>query len=381
VLKGTAAGWNRLVYVHNAAVPSQAANAVQVTKTCAAFQDAGMPTMLVIPSGMAGSAEETRRCYNLQRDIDLRTAPSPSLPGRELIYGALASLRYGVSGRPLFYTRSVSIASSIISMRHEAVLEMHGPVTSLRPALKARLLALSMSQRLRQLIVISEALKRHYEELVPALRARICVAHDAADPIPDGQVPRMLDGDFKVGYVGQLYPGKGMELISAIAPLCPKATFHVVGGVEKDVGQWRNALRFQSNVVFHGYVPHSETAAFIAAMDVVVAPYLRVVRGVGIGESNLADWMSPLKLFEYMAAGKAIVTSDLPVLREVVVDGQEALLCDPDNPQQWADVLAVLGQSPRSRAELGLNALRKFLSNYTWDQRALRILTRLRDSH
>ena len=61
------------------------------------------------------------------------------------------------------------------------------------------------------------------------------------------------------------------------------------------------------------------------------APDIRVVFGVG-GGTNLADWISPLKMFEYMAQGKAIVASDLPMLREVLRNGENALLCDSDDP-------------------------------------------------
>jgi glycosyltransferase involved in cell wall biosynthesis len=189
-----------------------------------------------------------------------------------------------------------------------------------------------------------------------------------------------LAGDFKVGYVGQLYPGKGMEIIAALAPLCPRATFHVVGGLPADIDRWQSALAACPNVVFHGFVPYVEAASYIASMDVVLAPYLRVVRGVGGGESNLADWMSPLKLFEYMAAAKAIVSSDLPVLREVVADGVDAVLCDPDQPTQWAGALERLAAAPGLRADLGSRAQAKFLAHYTWDQRARSILERLRSA-
>ena len=74
--------------------------------------------------------------------------------------------------------------------------------------------------------------------------------------------------------------------------------------------------------------------------------------------------MSPLKVFEYMAAGKPVLASDIPALREILRDGETALLLPPGEPEAWA-------------AALGARARAVFLSEYTWDARAARILARL----
>ena len=158
-------------------------------------------------------------------------------------------------------------------------------------------------------MVVSDRLRQDYVRNVPEVVGRELVAHDGADRIEADVAAAPLDGQFKVGYVGQLFPGKGMEIISELVQLCPWATFHIVGGTSHDVEHWATRLKAAHNVVFHGYVPHAATPSYVAAMDVVLAPYLTVVRGVGGGQQNLAEWMSPLKIFEYMSHGKAIVAS------------------------------------------------------------------------
>jgi glycosyltransferase involved in cell wall biosynthesis len=92
---------------------------------------------------------------------------------------------------------------------------------------------------------------------------------------------------------------------------------------------------------------------------------------------DVASWMSPLKIFEYMASEKAIIASDLPVLREVLTDGVTALLCDPDDVRSWAAALERLAHDPAERRRLGRSARELLLSGYTWKQRAERILTAL----
>lgn len=84
-----------------------------------------------------------------------------------------------------------------------------------------------------------------------------------------------------------------------------------------------------------------------------------------------------MKLFEYMAHGRAIVASDLPVLREVLQDRVNCLLRPSDAPQAWADALTELIADPLLRASLGDEARRQFLQHYTWRRRADLVLADL----
>jgi glycosyltransferase involved in cell wall biosynthesis len=115
-------------------------------------------------------------------------------------------------------------------------------------------------------------------------------------------------------------------------------------------------------------------------MDAVLAPYLRVVHGVGGGGGNLAAWMSPLKIFEYMAAGKPILSSDLPVLREVLRDGENAMLRAPEDIEGWATALTQLFRDEGLRARLGAQARRDFDAHYSWNRRARSILDAIEGS-
>ncbi|MEQ8268819.1 MAG: glycosyltransferase family 4 protein [Parvibaculum sp.] len=364
----------KLTYVHTAPVPSLAANAVQVARMCAAFQAAGAAVTLVQPSGAGGTAAEIAAHYGLDAPFAARLVPMPPLPARELIYGALAVLLHGPGRAGVVYSRSVSVGMAAMALRQPFALEMHVPASAFRPRIAARLGRVVASPLFAGMVVISEKLKADYEARYPALRGRILVAHDGAEPAAE-VAPAPLKGDFRVGYVGQLYPGKGMEIIAALVPLCPFATFHIVGGAPEDVVRWRAALAGHRNVVFHGHMRHADTPAYLAAMDAVLAPYLRVVRGIGGGErQNLADWMSPLKIFEYMARAKPIVASDLEVLREVLTDGENALLCAPEDIGAWASALARLHGDEIFRRRIGIRGQNDFLAHYTWDKRARAIL-------
>jgi glycosyltransferase involved in cell wall biosynthesis len=363
----------KLIYAHTAPVPSLAANAVQVAKMCAAFQAAGVETNLVQSARTGGTVDEIVAHYGLDRRFEARRLIMPPLPGRELLFGALAAGLHGPGREGVIYTRSVSVAAGAAALGQRVALEMHLPASALRGRIARRLARLVASPRFAGMVVISGKLCEDFERRFPVLKGRILVAHDGADRAPEVQ-SAALAGDFRVGYIGQLYPGKGMEIIAELAPLCPWATFHIVGGAPFDVETWRTRLTGQGNVVFHGHVRHADTSAYIAGMDVVLAPYLRVVRGVGGGEQNLADWMSPLKIFEYMAHARPILASDLEVLREVLHDGDNALLRAPEDIDGWAAALTLLRDDGIFRRRIGSKGHSDFLDRYTWDRRACAII-------
>jgi glycosyltransferase involved in cell wall biosynthesis len=77
-----------------------------------------------------------------------------------------------------------------------------------------------------------------------------------------------------------------------------------------------------------------------------------------------------LKVFGYMAAGKPILCSDLPVLREVIEDGRNGLLLPPEDPKAWATTLRYLVDNPAECSRLGATARADFLARHTWQQRA-----------
>ena len=237
--------------------------------------------------------------------------------------------------------------------------------------------------RFSLLIAISRALAEDYRARFPALAEReVLVAHDGADPAaPDsaGPPPAPLPGRPdapRLGYVGHLYPGKGMETVAALAGLLPECDVHAVGGMERDLAHWRARCAGLANLHLHGFVPHGQVPAMLARFDLLLAPpgaRVSSARGREIGR-----WMSPLKVFEYMAAGKPILASDVPALREILRDGDTALLLPPDEPEAWAAAARALLRDRERAAALGARARAALLSEYTWDVRAARVLERLR---
>ena len=103
-----------------------------------------------------------------------------------------------------------------------------------------------------------------------------------------------------VGYFGHLYPGRGIEIIIGLAKINPSVLFCVCGGTPELVTSFRSTNRLQ-NIIYLGHVPHRESRYLMSRCDVLLMPYQRKV-SIGDHSADTSRWMSPMKMFEYMAA-------------------------------------------------------------------------------
>lgn len=365
----------RLTYVHNSEIPGRGASTVQVMRMCAAFARLGCEVELIVPHhGDADpmSQADALSYYGCRDRFALHRLPL----GRAGWFG----FAHAASGRAkermsdLVFGRCIRSCTAAAWRGMPVMHEAHGPMEAYSKSGRLAFRALARSPNLRRLVVINQALAGYYAETFPSLTNAPLVAASGTDPVK-GAAPKTLSPEdsgtrLRIGYVGSLFPGKGMELISEIARLSDH-DYVIVGGDDELIARWK--AETSSNVTFRGFMPNREVAAEIAALDIALAPYGSRVSGAGTS-FDLARWMSPLKLFEYMAHARAIIASDLPAIREVVTPGKDVMLCSPDDPAAWVAAIDALARDKALRASLGRAALQTFLREYTWEQRARKIL-------
>jgi glycosyltransferase involved in cell wall biosynthesis len=178
-----------------------------------------------------------------------------------------------------------------------------------------------------------------------------------------------------VGYAGHLYPWKGLDVLLRALQRLPDVRGLIVGGLaaEPDLARVR-ALADElapGRVTFAGQVDPPRVAALLRDADVLVLP--------NPPSRISAAYTSPLKLFEYMAAGRPIVGSDLPSLREVLRPDENAVLVEAGDAEALAAGIARVLADPGLAARIAAQA-REDMIAWTWDKRAERLERLLADA-
>ncbi len=181
-----------------------------------------------------------------------------------------------------------------------------------------------------------------------------------------------LPNGFIAGYTGHLYRGRGAELIISLACALPQAHFLIVGGEKEQKEELEQQFKSRqlANYTLTGLVAPAQIPLFQMACDVLLMPYQERVAASSGGD--IAPYLSPLKLFEYLASARPILASDLAVLGEVL-NAENAVLLPIREGKAWEGALSTLMEDSARRNQLAA-AARLTAQAYTWEKRAERIL-------
>jgi len=339
---------------------------------CEALGKAGHNTTLIGKQYADSLVEDIYGYYGVAECFDLVLIPCRRVKGVGLLMlpKIYACLRQYDPKEIVIYARDIYGASVAIRMGFRVIYEVHGlPYNRLIRHLESSLLA---NRRLLRLVVISKSLCDLYTSRFD-IADRIVVCHDAASATgpSNGDSPWPACRDtLQIGYTGHLHQGRGIDIIIECAKRLPQYDFHLIGGDDKDILHWRPQAT--ANLHFAGFVEPGLIPSVFRRCDILVMPYQTNLTLPHI-QVNTSAWMSPMKLFEYMASRKAIIASDLPVLREVL-DERKAVLVPPDDTDRWVEAIRRC-EDKRFRDSLAQNAYEAFLADHTWEKRAATVLS------
>ena len=202
---------------------------------------------------------------------------------------------------------------------------------------------------------------------------KLLVAHNGFDPrrlepVLDTRAARAklgLPPDRPVVvYTGRVDARKGLDSILQMARLCPDLLFLLVGAKQPDA--FTVAAEKVDNVRLIPWKSYDEISDWLYAADVLLLP-----PGPDPLQRRRATVL-PMKLFSYLAAGRPILARDTGDLREILRDGENALLIPPHDLDAAVGALRKLVEDPSLRERLSDNA-RRTSKEHTWDARAERI--------
>ena len=370
----------RIAVITNSRIPSLTANSIQAMKVCQALMQIGHDVRIFAPRETEpASAKELARHYGLRFVPDLEWLPSIRQFKRfDFIFHAQrAAEKFDAD---LIYTWLPQSAVVALWRKYPAIIEMHADVSGLmgawwlRQFWKAggRKLMTVTTQALRKALERSAGFSFEDEAVVVAPNG---VELERYENFPDPSSARQklkLPDRLTIGFTGHIYPGRGADLLFELAQQMPGVNFLWVGGTPELVSFWQKKLDEvgAKNVFMTGFVQHEEIPLYQAAADILLMPYGRSIQASS--GQDIAEIINPMKMFEYMASGRAIVSADLPVIREVLNE-KNAVFCEPGDVEDWkSEIEKLLADKPR-RLSLGKQA-RQDIQSYTWLARAEKIM-------
>ncbi len=380
----------RILYTHSGNLRSPRANLVQVARMCQAFADTPADVTLFYPRYVLGntlSRGEVRSFYSIKNNVRIRplaTFLTPWLDGTPLVpisktlgyFFELPRLLLGekVGSNDLIYTRCY-LAAGFFSAIRRLLHRSHRPTMlfeshELPTGIRAKVL-----KKMDGIVAITEALKQDLATKLEIAQENILVAPDGVPEAWTEVATNKRDARDQLGlddglpyvlYTGNLsrevYADTLEILIDIARMLEGEAQIIQIGNAPTSQNQSHQP---PSNLKFLGLQALERVRLFQAAADVLVLPYSSNLRYV--------QYMSPIKLFEYMAAGRPIVTFDLPVLREVLIDKVNAILVQQDDPIAMTEGIRLVLED----SEIGFsisNKARQQAKAYTWEKRAKKII-------
>lgn len=368
-------------------VPSSAANSIQVMKVCQSLVQTGAEVSLWVPS-KAGQKPDTewdelKEFYGIELVFPIHWVKENLRFKRyDFAWKAIAAAKNW--GADVVYTWMVQ-AGLLAQMRGMLpALELHMlPTGLLGPLLLKRL---AKSKRKKLLLPITDALQKRLSSdfEIPFHKDESIIAPMGSEPERYIGMETPADSRRQLGmeerltavYTGHLYEGRGMEMMLELAKAYPMVSFLWVGGRKPDINWWREKVKAKrvENVTLTGFVKNRELPLYQSAGEILLMPYQRNVGVSGAGDT--ADVCSPMKLFDYLSAGRVIISSDLPVFHEIL-NVENAVFCAPDHISDWVAAFGYLVEDSDEREALGRQA-KLDAEKYSWRVRAENTLAKLK---
>lgn len=365
----------KIVYIANARIPTEKAHGFQIMKMCEAFAVCGHQVKLIVPARFNQTKGDPFEYYGIKRIFEIKKIFCLDLIPMEL--GRFGFWAQAISFLILTKIYLLFERYDVLYSREQlaglffakAVLELHALPKKTRRANKR------IWQKAKALVVLTGFIKnRLMAEKISG--SKILVSPDAVDleefdiDISKEAARRKLDLPLQkklIGYIGMLKTmgmEKGIDIsIKTLDNLPANVCLVIVGGSKEDIEYYRNFSQkrnLEDRVLFIGKVPHKLIPKYLKAFDVLIAPFPE--------NEHYKFYMSPLKIFEYMASGRPIVTTDLPSLREILSE-ENAFLARPGDKKSLAGGIERCLNSAEFSNEIARNSFEE-VKKYTWLKRA-----------
>ncbi len=363
----------KICYLSNSAIPSTVASSIQIVKMCEAFSEL-KHNVLLITTNVKKKKVSTLKYYNVKYKFSIkRIEKFTEFPlGLKYYLFSLFSVFESFKFRPdIYITRNFFTCFLLILFKKKTIIELHHDLDTESRIVKflVKYTKFLNSKYLKKAIAITKGVKDEYINNEHLDKKKILV-------LPSGSslsFIRKLNYEkkyFKIGYFGSLYKSRGFDLIKELAKIDRQNHYYLYGDL-KNI-KYIKYKKLIENLHFKNHIPYKDIPKSLSAMDILILPYVSAITVAG-DVGDITKYTSPLKLFDYLCAGKIILCSDYKVLREVINKKNAIFIKNFKNIYSWRNEIYKLRNQYQKQVIISKNNY--YLSKgFTLKVRAKKIL-------
>jgi glycosyltransferase involved in cell wall biosynthesis len=327
----------KINYIHFSSIPSNLPSSLQVIKTCENFSKNNYKVTLIKP-GTGNKKTSIKKYYGLKYDIrikEFKSIKSFPLGLKFYLYCIYCLFFILTSKKSVNISRSYFITFLLLLFKQKVILEIHHDTKGESRVAKFILKYLNFlnDKNLINIVAVTNSVKNLFIKKYNVKSKKITV-------LPSGSSIRLnfkpslnFGKRMKIGYFGSISPSKGINTIIKLSKIDRDNDYFIFGGLKSQIRKLKKK-NFNKNLFFNENIPYVNLPETMLSMDILTIPYTNQIKSAGEVD-DISKFTSPLKLFDYLAVGKIILSSDLTVLREVIDTKNAIFIKNFENIFSW----------------------------------------------
>lgn len=334
----------KINYVTFSSIPSPLPSSLQIIKTCESLSKHNYNVTLIKP-GTGHKKFQISKYYDLKYKVNIKEFINfKSFPvGLKFYQYCLSCLIYILKKKgSISITRNYFICYLLLLFREKVILEIHHD-TKIEGRVTRFILKYTNflnNKNLINIIAISNSVKNLFIKKYKVASKKITVLPSGSSLKVNFSPKLNVNKRLKVGYFGSISPSKGINTLIKLSKIDLENDYYIFGGNKNTISKIR-IKNMNKNLFLNKSIPYAILPKMMLKMDVLVMPYCKTIKSWGEVD-DISEYISPLKLFDYLAVGKAIISSDLKVLREIISSKNAFFVNNFENVYEWKKKISIV---------------------------------------
>ena len=354
----------KLAYITDSTIPNTNAESVHILKICDSFSNMGYEITIFSPYVLS-SSHEIKKDYNLSQFLNFNKSFNKNVKLNfffRLIHAYKVYKSIKNNKFQIILSRTFISSNFLKFFSIKNILEIHHQISGLTKIIFNYLKKKKKIDHIKLVLLhanLVNKIKPHKYNIIYR------ILDDGVNP-EEFQIKSANIYEKTCVYTGSFYTGKGVEIIEKLAIEAPLIQFHLYGDKK-----FLKKNCYPKNMVFFDFIKYRDIPHILSSYEILLMPYQRNVR-VRSRISNISNYMSPLKLFEYLASGKILMATNLEVYSHILKDSYNSFLFNENDIQEWVKKIHEIFANLKKFDQIRKNSIIT-AKNYSWSSRAKKI--------